>query len=423
VTAPPPLAVVVKGYPRLSETFVAQELAGLEARGIAFDLWSLRRPTDAGRHPAHEAVRARVSYLPEYLHEAPLRVLRAVGRAARLPGFGGALGLFLRDLARDRTRNRVRRFGQACVLAAERADPMALVYAHFLHTPGSVARYAARMRGVPWGFSAHARDIFTTPEREKREKLADAAFGFVCSRAGLAALAPLAPAGRPVRLVYHGLDLAGLPAPPAARPPRDGRDPADPVRIVSVGRAVEKKGYAGLLDALALLPGDLAWRLDHIGGGPLAADLARRAAALGLGARVAFLGKRTRPEVMAALAGADLFALAPTVAADGDRDGLPNVLMEAASQSLAIVSTRLSAIPEFVEDGATGVLAEPSDAAGLAAAIAALARDPTRRAALGAAARARLVARFDAGPGLDAIAATMRGATAVGAAPLRAAAE
>jgi glycosyltransferase involved in cell wall biosynthesis len=115
---------------------------------------------------------------------------------------------------------------------------------------------------------------------------------------------------------------------------------------------------------------------------------------------------------MRALAAADLFALAPTGAADGDRDGLPNVLMEAASQSLAIVATRLSAIPEFVEDGATVLLAEPGDAAGLAAAIAALARDPARRAALGRAARARLVQRFDAGPGLDAIAATLRAETA-----------
>ncbi len=131
----PALAVVVKGWPRLSETFIAQELAALEAGGFAFDIWSLRHPTDRKTHPLHDRVTGRVRYLPEYLHDAPRRVLRGWHAARRLPGYAEARAMFLRDLKRDANRHRVRRFGQACVLAAELPEGARALYAHFLHSP------------------------------------------------------------------------------------------------------------------------------------------------------------------------------------------------------------------------------------------------------------------------------------------------
>ena len=167
-----PVAVVVKGYPRLSETFIAQEILALERLGIKIVIVSLRRPTDRFTHPIHAEIRSPVHYLPEYLHEAPGRVLRAWGTARRLPGYARARSLWLADLARDRTRNRVRRFGQALVLAAE-LGRVESIHAHFLHTPASVARYASAMLGIGWSFSAHAKDVWTTPDWEKREKLAE----------------------------------------------------------------------------------------------------------------------------------------------------------------------------------------------------------------------------------------------------------
>ena len=157
-----PVAVVVKGYPRLSETFVAQEILALERRGIELVIVSLRRPTDRFTHPIHTEIRSPVLYLPEYLHEAPRRVLRAWKTARRLPGYARARSMWLADLARDRTPNRVRRFGQALVLAAERSR-VTSIHAHFLHTPSSVARYASAMLGIGWSFSAHAKDVWTTP--------------------------------------------------------------------------------------------------------------------------------------------------------------------------------------------------------------------------------------------------------------------
>jgi glycosyltransferase involved in cell wall biosynthesis len=411
------LAVVVKGFPRLSETFVAQELLGLEQRGLALDIWSLRHPTDRATHPMHRAIQAPRHYLPEYLYKEPFRVLRGVQAALRMPRLGALARTFLSDLRRDPTTSRMRRLGQACVLARELPASTAHIHAHFLHTPASVARYAAILRGLGWSFSAHAKDIWTIPDWEKREKIADSVFGVTCTRTGAEHLSALAPVGRSVELLYHGLDLSRFPVPPETRPARDGSDPADPVRILSVGRAVEKKGFDDLLAALAALPPDLAWTFAHVGGGPLLPKLKEIAETTGIAHRVAFLGAKAQPEVVALMREADLFALPSRKAADGDRDGLPNVLMEAASQCLPIVATDFAAIPEFVRDGREAALVPPGDWAALSNALNLLARDPARRAALGAASAARLREAFGADENLDRLAERLRGAMDLASAP------
>ncbi len=406
---PGEVVFLLKGYPRLSETFIAQEIRGLEVMGLPIRIVALRHPTDRKAHPVTAEIRAPVAYLPEYLFREPGRVFAGWRRARRLPGYRVALRAWLADLGRDPTPNRGRRFGQALVLAAELPPAVTRIHAHFLHTPASVARYAALMTGRPWSVSAHAKDIWTTPAWEKREKLAACDWLVTCTAAGAAHLAALAPApgvGSPkVTLLRHGLDLARFPAPTAARPRRDGRDAKDPVVILSVGRAVEKKGFDDLLAALGLLPADLAWRFVHIGGGPLRTALEAQAAALGIAPRIEWRGAQAQGEVLAALRQADVFALASRTARDGDRDGLPNVLMEAASQGLATVATRAGSIEELVHDGETGLLVPAADPPALAAAIARLAGDPDLRARLGAAGRERLVREFDAAPGLAQLAA------------------
>ncbi|MSP48670.1 MAG: colanic acid biosynthesis glycosyltransferase WcaL [Alphaproteobacteria bacterium] len=397
----PVVAVVVKGYPRLSETFIAKEIQGLERRGLDLRLYSLRLPTDRHVHPIHAEIRAPAVYLPEYFYQGPLRVLRSWRRVRGLPGYPRAHRTWIADLRRDPTPNRVRRFGQALVLAAEMPAETRVIYAHFLHTPASVARYAALIRGLPFAVSAHAKDIWTTPDWELREKLADAAFAVTCSGSGRARLASLAPADR-VDLVYHGLDLGQWPPPPD----RDDRD--GPVEIVSVGRAVEKKGFSDLIAGLAKLPAAPDWRFTHIGGGPLLPAMKREAEAAGIAGRIAWRGQQPKSEVLAACRRADVFVLASRIAGDGDRDGLPNVLMEAQSQGLACVATRVSAIPEVIEDGLTGLLVEPGDADGLARALGRLVADADLRLRLGRAGHDRLRAHFDQEPELDRLAAKLR---------------
>lgn len=398
------VAFVLKGYPRLSETFIAQEILALEERGLDILIVSLRRPTDRATHPVHEAIRAALLYLPEYLYQEPWRVWRGWRQARRQAGYRRARLAWLADLRRDPGPNRVRRFGQALVLAAELPADVGHLHAHFLHTPASVARYAALVAGLDWSVSAHAKDIWTTPEWEKRAKLAEARWAVTCTESGRVHLANLAPWPERVALVYHGLDLDRF-APPPRRPRAgDGSDPQRPVVILSVGRAVAKKGYDDLLAALALLPAALAWRFVHIGGGALGAGLRQRAESLGLAHRIEWRGAQAQPEVLAAYRRADLFVLAAKVAKDGDRDGLPNVLMEAQSQRLACVASEVSGIPELIENGMTGVLTPPGDPSALAAALASLIGDPARRAALGAAGERRVRSAFAMTVGIDCLA-------------------
>lgn len=398
-TEHPSLAVLVKGWPRLSETFIAQELVALEEAGLDFEIWSLRHPTDVKRHPLHERLRAKVRYLPEYLYQEPDRVWAARAVAQALPGYTEAYRIWRADLARDPSRNRIRRFGQACVLAAEAPAEVLGLYAHFLHTPASVARYAAIMRGLPWSFSAHAKDIWTSPDWEISEKLSSqhhgAAFGATCTGFGARHLQQMSDDPSRIDLIYHGLDLARFPAPPT----REWRAAGDPLKLMSVGRLVEKKGFDRLIAAMALLPQDLDWHWTHIGGGGLSDLLQDMAQDAGIAQRITWRGACDQPEVIAAMRASDLFVLPSRVAADGDRDGLPNVLMEAASQLLPILSTPVSAIPEFIDSGTHGLLSK-DDPKALAEAILSLAHNPKMAQNMAEAALVRLRRDFGMDPGI-----------------------
>ena len=394
-----PLAIVVKCWPRLSETFVAQELAALEAQGQRFQIWSLRHPANEKLHPLHQQVAAPVHYVPEYLHQEVGRVTRCWRACRRLSGYRDAWKIFIADLRRDFTRNRVRRFGQACVLAAEVPDSLKAVYAHFLHTPSSVARYAAIMRDIPWSYSAHAKDIWTAPDWELKEKLDSgpygASFGVTCTAIGAKHLRSLCDRDDRIDLVYHGLDLSRFPSPPE----RPDRGANSELRLLSVGRMVEKKGYDRLIAALALLPDTINWQFTHVGGGDLKSSLQEQARAAQVAEKINWLGEREQPEVVEAMRNADVFILPSRIAADGDRDGLPNVLMEAASQKLPIIATSVSAIPEFLQHNVHALLSVDS-AEALAAAIAELAENHTKRASLADAAYQRLVNDFGMDEGI-----------------------
>jgi len=399
------IAVVLKGYPRLSETFIAQELHALEARGLPLALYSLRHPTDREAHPIHGEIRAPVVYLPEYLYQEPLRVLRGWRNARRLPGYRRALAAFRRDFRRDLTSNRIRRFGQALVLAAELPRNVVALHAHFMHTPASVTRYAALLRGLPWSCSAHAKDIWTTPDWEKREKLEDCAWITTCTETNARHLRGLSLPGRVVDLNYHGIDTRRFPAPPSRNDDADGSDAGRPVRILAVGRAVDKKGFDDLLAALARIAPTLQWRFTHIGGGPMLQELQLLASRLRIDDRIEWRGAQAQEVVLDAYRSADLFALPCRVSDDGDRDGLPNVLLEAQSQKLACVSTRISGIPELIEDESTGLLVEPRAIDALSAALSRLIADPSLRHRLGEAGFARVTHLFTADAGADRLAA------------------
>jgi glycosyltransferase involved in cell wall biosynthesis len=389
------VAIVLKGYPRLSETFIAQEILSLQNLDLELVLISLRHPTDKRTHPINDQISASVNYLPEYLYQEPLRVFKAWWALRKKSGYKFAWTIWVKDLKRDFSSNRVRRFGQALVLAHELPDDITWIYAHFLHTPASVARYAAQIRALPWSCSAHAKDIWTSPAWEKSEKLADMNWLVTCTQSNSEHLKELlgADPGK-VKLLYHGLDLTRFPAPDRHYSKADGSSKNEPVVILSVGRAVEKKGYNVLLDALAQLPAELNWRLVHVGGGPLLTDLKLRAKKLSIDTLIEWCGACPQEEVLQKIRDADMFVLASRIAGDGDRDGLPNVLMEAQSQGLVCLSTRVSAVPELIVDNETGLLVEPDDVAALRQALLNLVKAPDLRKRLGQAGYQRVTSEF-----------------------------
>ena len=406
--APRSIVVLLKGYPRLSETFIAQELLGLERAGFRLVIASMRQPTDPATHPVHDCIQAPVLYLPEYLYRSPIRVIRGVLSSARMPGFRFALRAWAADLLRDFTPNRFRRFGQAAVLASEMPTDAQWIYTHFIHTPSAVARYASLITGLPWSVSAHAKDIWTTPDWELSRNLASARWAVTCTRAGQGRLAEVEPQPNHVRLIYHGLDLERFSRREASDSLRDGSDPAQPIRLLAVGRAVEKKGFDTLLDALATISPSLSWRLTHVGGGPLLKSLQKKSRKLGIGNRIDWLGPQSQLSVLNAYRNADVFVLPCRTALNGDRDGLPNVLMEAQSQRLACISTGVGGIPELIRDGETGLLVPPDDPDELARAVMRLIQDPALRNKLAEAGEYRVRTIFDMRGGMEQLASLFR---------------
>ncbi len=389
------IGIVLKGYPRLSETFISQEILALQNRGFNFHIISLRHPTDKAIHSVNREITAPVTYLPEYIHDDPIRVLKSWWRVRKFPGYKKTWQNFRSDLARDITRNRIRRFAQGLVIAAEFGDSISALYAHFLHTPTSATRYAATITSKPFAISAHAKDIWTSPDWEISEKLRDCKWLTTCTAGARDHLQSLCDKPEKIHLIYHGLDLARFPPPPDNRQMRKGENAEEVFRIITVGRAVAKKGLDNLVNALALLPPELHWHWTHIGGGELHEQLVKQAKRLDILKQCRFCGAVDQADVIAAYIHSDLFVLPCRIGEDGDRDGLPNVIIEAQSQALAVISTPISGVPELIVHGENGLLVEPDDPELLASAIIKLAADPELRNEMGRAGELKVRSEFD----------------------------
>tara|TARA_B100001123_G_scaffold152674_1_gene176664 strand:- start:229 stop:1485 length:1257 start_codon:yes stop_codon:yes gene_type:complete len=397
------VAFVLKGYPRLSETFIAQEIRALERRGLFISIYSLRQPTDQYTHMIHSDIKAPIYYLPEYLHKEPLRLVRAWAALHNRTTYKTAQRAWLRDLWRDFTSSRLRRFGQALILAHELDSNVDQLHAHFLHTPASVTRYASILNELPWSCSAHAKDVWTIPVWEKLEKIASCSWLSTCNQSIHTHLKSLG-SSESVHLNYHGIDLSYFSTNPHLPKARKHGSRNDPLILLSIGRTVEKKGHSILLDALAKIPKTLHWRLVHIGAGPLDKQLKHQAHSLGISKQIDWRGPLAHDAVLAAYRDADIFVLASCIGADGDRDGLPNVLVEAQSQSVPCVATTAGAIPELIEDGINGLLVPPNNPLALHQALTRLMLEPQLRLDMGRAGEQLIRAQFHMDEKIDGIA-------------------
>jgi glycosyltransferase involved in cell wall biosynthesis len=374
------LAVLVNEFPRLSETFVLSDLLALESRGLRLHVFSLRRPEVALTQDAVGELRAPVEYFPELQG----RQLKLLTRATHGRLFLREPGRYLAGLAEvyaspDYTRSRL----QQAVLLARRLDQLGAppLYIHFAHKPATIGRFAALLLDTPFAVSAHAVDIWTSPVRELRVKLRDASVVLCCYREAQEYVAGIVDGSTPVELAPHGVDIPAAPQ----------RNETAPPLLLSVGRLVEKKGLDTLLRAAALLRKRVSeFRILIAGDGPLWPDLQRLVNELELDDQVRFLGPLTQDELEPYFAGAAAFVLPCQVGADGNRDGLPNTILEAMARGLPVVSTTLASVQEAVGDQREGLLVRPSDPAALAAALEQLLRDPALRERLGRAARERV---------------------------------
>ena len=379
------LAVLVNGFPRLSETFVLQELLDLERRGVRLIVFALSDPREPVGQDALGHLQARVEYVPEKTLLTRSQVLRAHAAVAANRRFSYARALGELASSPDWRRSTERRAVMLARRLVELGSPP--LYVHFAHKPGTIGRFAARLAGVPYALSCHAKDIWSTPPDELRRKLRDAEIVLTCTRAGRDELQRHAAEATPVLLAYHGVDVEST----APRRPVDG-----PPRILTVGRLVEKKGHDTLIRAAGLLRDrGVEFVLRIAGDGVEWPRLQRLVHELDLAGHVLFLGPLSPSELRPEWGSATVFALGCRQLANGDRDGLPNVLMEAMVQGLPVVAASQPGVAEAVVHGHTGLLVESNSPAALANALEQVLGDPALAVRFGEAGRSVVRERFD----------------------------
>jgi glycosyltransferase involved in cell wall biosynthesis len=408
----PSIAIVLDRYPALDQPFVPQIIKGLEERGLAFEIWTLRRGKPEQSHPVHAEVAARVRELPSSIGADAVAVAAGMIRAMLSGRLFPAAGIWLRALLRHPTPGTLRQLGQAVVLQATAPRGVRFIHAFGFGDAASVARLAARLMGIGWGCQAGERDAGQRSEADLADLLAEATFCLAASEPLAARLRPHLPGRDRVGVLAPAIDLSRFPAP--AEPPshRVGGSKDLAVRLVSIGRLEDGEGYLDLLKALSDMPKATHWRLTHIGEGALASKVRQFALDLGLGPAVIWKGPRDQSEVLAALREADIYVQAPRPSKGKAQPGLSHCLLEAASQRLPVVSTRIPGASGFLIADENALIVKPGQVAALTEAIHHLARDPAERARLGAAGRMRVELAHGLGSALDDLARRLSRAAA-----------
>lgn len=381
------IGYVLKMFPRFSETFIVSEILALEEQGADLEIFSLRTPNDGRFHADLARVQAPVHYLQP-------GTLRAESLWSAVADYVATFGRLEDEHLEELLQTPPREAAQALDLACQvEENGVTHLHAHFGSVATTVARLAARLAGVEYTFTAHAKDIFheEVDPIDLRRKLTDAAAVVTVSDFNLSHLeAEYGSAARRVHRVYNGIDLQEF----EFRAERDRG--AEPPLIAAVGRLVEKKGFEHLVDAVAMLRDrEVDLQLEIAGAGPLAGSLAEQIAALGLQDSVRLLGPLPQDRVRELVCRATVFAAPCLVGADGNRDGLPTVLLEAMALGTPCVSTPVTGIPEAIEHERTGLLVPERDPIELAEALDHLLAEPGLRTRLALAARERIEEHFD----------------------------
>lgn len=413
------IAYILKGFPRTSETFITNEIRLLEKMGVGLSIFSVKKLQGEQNHAMVKDINAAVTYLPQAdpLSEASLsrwlmdnvpkfsashRRLFKKFPFAYFKVLAQCLGMSIQyrngffELPRSVF---IKEFLQAGFIAdaALLAGNIRHLHAHFCHGSTTIALYASQMSGIPFSFTAHAKDIYLkelNPGQLLQKKMRKAEFLVTCTGANEEHLQQLAPPGTKIYKIYHGLDTKLFSDPD--RQPQPYPDKAVPI-LLSVGRLVEKKGFEYLIQACEILKQrGYRFHCQIVGGGDDYANTLRAMIQqLRLEDTISLTGAVTQEALREIYQQASLFALPCLVVNNGDRDGIPNVLVEAMSMRVPVVSTNISGIPELIEHNVNGLLVPEKNELAMANALELLLLDPDLRHKLGDAGRARVCKDFD----------------------------
>ncbi len=354
----------------------------------------MRQPRESFTHQSVKRIRAQVNYLPDTLLD-PLPILiyhNGLLARSRPSLYAKALRLMIRRWCRTKKLATVKHLLQAGYLANAilPGKDIRHLHAHFAHSPASVAMFTSMLTSLPFSFTAHAKDIYTSDPGQLREKITMAEFVVTCTEYNRRFLQGLAPEATPIHCVYHGIDADLFTA------PSEAREPSEPYQVLSIARFVEKKGLPTVFRALRhLIDQGHSLRYTLIGDGEERESLLGLLRRLKLDDICDWLGSLPHEQVLHYYSKADLFVLGCKVAGNGDRDGIPNVFLESMAMGVPVLATGVSAIPEIVTDGLTGLLVPPGQPEAMAEGMTRLLCDRDLRHRIVVAARQRVRKDFD----------------------------
>lgn len=370
---PQKVAYLIKRFPHLSETFILHEVLELERQGLSLRIFSLREPIGKVNQAA-EDVRAPITYLPQGFPFGPLGLLKAAfKRFVKNPR--SFLGVSVAALIQFHHRSTPRHILYAAYVANQvEAEGITHLHAHYANTPTTVALLVHKFTGITYSFTAHAKDIYLSRKETLAYKMKYARFVVTCTEYNRQYLASVADpqSDVPIHRIYHGLDLRVFPADPHRIPSANGRP-----LILSVARLVEKKGLPYLLQACRILL-DQGYDFDCriVGEGPFRPVIEQQIRDLDLSTKVNLWGAETHERVIEMYQQATLVVLPCVVANNGDRDGIPNALVESLYMGVPVISTPVSGVPELIHSEVNGLLVPQRDADSLAKAIVRLFDNP-----------------------------------------------
>jgi glycosyltransferase involved in cell wall biosynthesis len=400
------IGYLLRSYPRLSQTFVLNEILALERTGVSLQIFALTNPHEKVVQMQVDQVQAPVHYLEESIQ--PRRIGNRLKEHLQVAGLH--FRRYIRSLFYVAAHPKIDQGYTAssrweCFLQAvhlvyvlhlqERETRKRLdhLHAHFAHDPTLIAYLVHLITGIPFSFTAHARDLYQVPEDVLTDRIRHSSAVVTCCRANMEYLKQIAPSQQSkFSLVYHGVNLKDFhPAQNA-----DAASSAEIPIILSVGRLVEKKGFQDLLQALLIVKeSGQRFRCTIYGDGPLGEQLEKWIEEHDMCGDVTLMGDRTQKELISIFQSATLFVLTPVQTEDGDRDGIPNVLVEAMAVGLPVITTAVSGIPELVDNNQNGLLYHPHDVDGISSGILELLSNPEKRKLLGDVASQKVKDQFD----------------------------